>query len=1015
MKTLTANATAKATQQFASEPIIIVKLNGRYFSDKVLTLTDITTEDRLMKISDLNWALKQNNVGSVGVISFTLSDHDGSLKTLYDSTSLENMEVTVYQHWQGNAKTDLLTLFIGNIVGPIEWSEGERTLSLEIESKIQDDLLGYEPPKDRYLTDDGWPLAFGNVVHSKALLITKRETANLKTRFKKGDLTFEVIDRKDFPENEQLDVEIDGFIFRGIFSGNIFTVSEYNLPKYENLAFDARPSNDPATDNAGVAWLLNYKSIVNNYILIQDEFGAQITLRVVKQEGKKVFFDSIFIKGSGYINHCDADDSILQVAKHGREGWGFQVRTGSIITTTSSLVDVKWDIPAGTEVKRWDATKPDQYVCNIIPSTIVAVWGTKNGIFKPIPSQYYTKRESYSLEGMSTTVLEFATPLSEIGWDSDVYVTMRSSQGPNIADVIKYLFDTYSHLTTDSASFTSVNTKTTKYPVAFTLYGKHNVVQMCEEIAWQGRCGVIYESNVASIKYLSEEPSSNMTITNDLTEAGTIVLSSTKTEDIVTRFKTTWAETGNDTKQKRYNYENNITTYGTHEREENIFIYNVESLVRKSVDFWGYRYSNPWRTIKIGNFLDPIGIEMFDTLLLNYVSLKGVVTSHKFSIDKDAIDIECLLPAKLGTTTQDSGFWISDAADSTPADPTLKYSEIEKDVEEADAVSKAYGGAVYNQTHPAIVVENITSGALPGDYLVDIYADGYERAVTAMNVPAYILDPNKVHPTAAFSMRTSTGALNTDRTLGQRVNIVYRDRFVQLSDGTEVTYNRYGRFIDNQSATVAEVGPAKVSATGSGYDIPVHIFGNGFDQPETSKDVQVKIHDDANPPPVDTKGYTIKIKDKIYFIPASAATPEKYGISLKKNGTTDNQTVVAGNTTMMTFRTVEFNYGSMQDLANPTRIKIMKAGVYSVSITAFMTVAGPNPSPGVALYRNGVGLYPASLPTWKATSANAWGFNWEGKVNLSLNDYIECSLGVAGSGFLSWWTGMFQAVLLIPE
>ena len=81
------------------------------------------------------------------------------------------------------------------------------------------------------------------------------------------------------------------------------------------------------------------------------------------------------------------------------------------------------------------------------------------------------------------------------GWGDEIYVTFRSSVGPDTIDVLKYLISTYAisndtALNWDDASFDYCQSKLTKFPVNFALLEQKNVVDVLKDIAFQCRCAL---------------------------------------------------------------------------------------------------------------------------------------------------------------------------------------------------------------------------------------------------------------------------------------------------------------------------------------------------------------------------------------------------------------------------------------------------------------------------------------------------------------------------------------------
>jgi len=161
------------------------------------------------------------------------------------------------------------------------------------------------------------------------------------------------------------------------------------------------------------------------------------------------------------------------------------------------------------------------------------------------------------------------------------------------------------------------------------------------------------------LRYLSEEQTEVATITEDDISAGTLVVTSSTTEDVVTKLIGTWKSDYAAGDDNKIILRHNVNTYGIREREINFFIYNIFELVVKSSTFWLIRLSNIWKHIQFTTFLDNLAIETFDTVKFDFnetyiasTDINGIVLSTNYDSDEKSIEVECWLPVKLGTMTK---------------------------------------------------------------------------------------------------------------------------------------------------------------------------------------------------------------------------------------------------------------------------------------------------------------------------------------------------------------------------
>jgi len=137
---------------------------------------DSITNDLNLKVSP---STKTGSSSSVGV---ELEDTEGTLKSLIDTTDIHKVPAIVALY--GDDPEDSVTLFTGEITGPITWSEAQRTVSFTIESKIEDREVGFSLEEssascNKESIGKPWPLCFGNVKHVPAVKVDGPQVATL--------------------------------------------------------------------------------------------------------------------------------------------------------------------------------------------------------------------------------------------------------------------------------------------------------------------------------------------------------------------------------------------------------------------------------------------------------------------------------------------------------------------------------------------------------------------------------------------------------------------------------------------------------------------------------------------------------------------------------------------------------------------------------------------------------------------------------------------------------------------
>ncbi len=180
MRVLNPAAQAKVANRFGNEPIMIIDVawNGT----DILRYAERDTPGipgKITKVSTLDSIVTISKGDDSQAIEVTLSDTDGSLKSLMNNYDFHKCDAWVYQWFEGLTITDAFLLFRGKISSPIIWNEGDRTLSFSILSQIEDKEVGFSPeegqfpyiPKD--LIGKTWPSIFGTALDVPAVAISQ--------------------------------------------------------------------------------------------------------------------------------------------------------------------------------------------------------------------------------------------------------------------------------------------------------------------------------------------------------------------------------------------------------------------------------------------------------------------------------------------------------------------------------------------------------------------------------------------------------------------------------------------------------------------------------------------------------------------------------------------------------------------------------------------------------------------------------------------------------------------------
>jgi hypothetical protein len=577
-------------------------------------------------------------------------------------------------------------------------------------------------------TEPSWDLTPGNTTNDGTAVWTTRESG---TVISNDNYSFTWDGIEDFPQNEVIEIDIVpipdnknqidnryfGFCYsnfnntriryRGKIINDTFYVTstvdppypDKNIPLYTNLAFANRPSryDDPDTELADTVWLADETAWIKGLICTRswDGSGDPNTMfynRCIEQEGNKCKFEMPWRRSvSAADNQAarvyldSANEPISEAVEVGRQAWGTEYIVRRSLPIVTYFNDT-YRLLEGSVVRLITDT-PDVYVANIVTGgTIEAVYGEKvvDGVNKLIEldeSAEYEIDTDYTFAGALANVpnvvaIKINVPLTlrtDGDWTGNVFVTMTSSEGPNVAEVIKYLIDTYTDLYIDTDSYNQAVIDTDGFPVDFAILDQKKILTILEEISWQARCALAVRNGKFILRYLSKLPDETYNLNSDNIDVKSVGLGFTITEDIITHLIANWKTdySGDADSDKIFKYENNVSLYGVIEESKDFYIYKSESLVEMSAAFWGYRYSNSWRKLNCRSYLNALRLEIFDVCsldldVLSLNQLKGEIESLSYNSAEFYVDMEIEVASETGYIDSinepelDENYWLGD-------------------------------------------------------------------------------------------------------------------------------------------------------------------------------------------------------------------------------------------------------------------------------------------------------------------------------------------------------------------
>jgi len=720
MRTITSAMQTALDQQYGAEVIVVLEIfwastdgtatgPSSFYADR--EIEDGRVKGSIVQMSSFEEAVQVTGGGQAAEFNVVLDDTDGSLKAIFDANDIHKAPVKVWLYETGTSfSVDKTPVFLGQINSPVEWSEGQRTLSLKVVNRIEDTAVGFSAEEGEFpalpeeLVGRPWPLCFGTTINVPCLKAVPAISGKLAGGVGISDFTLagriqlaEAVTCPQTPIGFKCTTQVGA----GQYSATCNIAFETDQACLQSRCVEIERLSLMKEEQESY----EYKTIT---IFGGEEFpqGRRITININGGLFTGRFNGTIANPSNEFIiasrQHPDFDENTGSVKQKTFEqaiesacpGSAYQAQDSDFADTAFGPVftglrssRISWeayrDAPqasffwaGGGSTVTLETAKAIVYVANIVPSTIlrVAAWRTLNGnrFLLTVPDKYFTTRQ-VNYNGYNVMEIVFQRPLSSEdldtggGWTDDIYVTQVSSVGPNTVDIIEWFIDTYTSYSKDSTSFTAVRSAIDNYPMHFALLSRPNLLNILQDIAQKARCALWQKLDTFYIKYLSEEPSPVDTIEEAdvlATEdgSGSLIITLTPTVDLVTELTCRWRRDYSLNDDYTVILRHNVKKYGPHKREEDYYVYGHQQLVKKSATFWLIRWANTWKRIKLSVPLSFLKLEPFDAVTIDLpdvapATFTGIVERATLDTGGKQIDLEIWTPIRAGETTPYNFAW----------------------------------------------------------------------------------------------------------------------------------------------------------------------------------------------------------------------------------------------------------------------------------------------------------------------------------------------------------------------
>lgn len=799
MRSITSGSLATLQQKTGTEPIIIVEVDwvNSALSETIGPISrysDRKFEDldgRILQVATIEDIINVSGNGTSQSVNLTLADTDGALKEIFNNTDIHKKRVWIYQWFSGIPITEKFLLFSGIIASPILWKEGDRTLTFTVINKGEDKEIGFSPEEGEFpslpqnLVGTVWPLVFGIV--SKLPFVRVDEITTRKDKDNDGSNADPISAEGTGIADPAIKPHLDQ---SGAQAAEALRLAQINFLGYLQASGRARRAHEleefSAIQTGKGPWSSLAKQFLdagNKYLLENQKITQKMNaLTITYNEQRKNEKKQIRVTDGEKMPQGTTYDINLGGAKHtgyflgnnfvitSKEHPQFEKYVGVLPGPNSLQPVIARDnffwadsgapigysisvLPEETSDNPYEGLLAVRYiVSSTIPTSVLVVYaertiGDVTG-FYPVPANFYTQF-NVMFGTLPVTMVVVPVPLSarvdgngkSLGWQDELYGVVQSPIGPNTVDILRWIIDTYTTNEIDEASFTEVRTLVDAYPSNFALMDRPQVMQVLSDIAYQARCIIYLKGNTFYIKYKPKRQAPTATITAaDIIEQ-TLEITTTETENLVTKYVAQWVSQYKTGKKNLIILRYNIGWYGTHEKRYDYFIYTQQQLVEKSATFWLIREANTFKYVTLTVPIKFLNIETLDTVTLILPPAIGVANTAIDCVVEEAvidtqnytINLKLWVPVRAGEMEEYQFAYLNDLGVQyvfpTPEDVRTNRAGNAKDKggfndhvtmpTQSGTVSKPFTGAEGNGGNLRVTVRPHTWGA-DASYISDV-------------------------------------------------------------------------------------------------------------------------------------------------------------------------------------------------------------------------------------------------------------------------------------------------------
>ena len=677
VRTLTANTTT-AKNSAGEAPLNLLKIEfggavgTKWYADRDRGAADASAwndaEGRVIDWGGIQKGLQAEGLNPISTISIVLRDDDKTLLGYLTSLTIPRTKATIYQSFDGLVGSDLAILASGILNSPSEWAEDavDVTFTITDISTYYPQTIGHAADKDAF--SDIWrehedrvlPIVFGRVYRAPAVWATATPITYLAQPLRPATpSTFYVENGFQFPQwsgaatptpvatpagtptpsptpsEAELTIRVGAELMEGTFSGNVFTVTARGVALATGLT---------TTDDAGNDYRLIDSALGANadrYIgyrikLTPTGMGAPQTRLITgyQPDSFQLLFNYPFQDGGGdwevptghsyeIVTVASTHELSEPVCVHRDEGYTY------IVNDAPSKAVLKVEAWSRHEVSVTDDGETDEYKYEGWTQVSDALFTVNRN-----------DSATYASLGRAVTTITFFVPpvmIPDSGIvNNDIRVSIEGIDSlgdgtgtliENPALIVKNLLENSDYglgldgSEIDATAFGTAQSSANFLKMGFVVEQERQAMEVIAEIAFQGRCALIWEEGLASIVFLTNSPgSSEATINEAHRVMDSLRVSHADFDGIVTEITARWTERGDERTYKRVDATAEAAV-GRRARDLDLWCYAQREYVRYVSSFYLYRWKRLWDYASLATFLTHLELQRGDWATVNVTGL----------------------------------------------------------------------------------------------------------------------------------------------------------------------------------------------------------------------------------------------------------------------------------------------------------------------------------------------------------------------------------------------------------